>query len=108
MTNSDPNAILRNPALAFDPVTNPVVGFQVFNDLLVLNGPGFNGLGALHNLAGLNIWNGGVTLGGPFPNTSDVTIGVEASTQLTISGDVTDDPTRTGARHPRPPQDPSR
>ena len=100
MTASDLNAVLRNPALAFDPVTNPVVGFQVYNDLLVLNGPGFNGLGALHNLTGLNIWNGGVTLGGPFPNTSDVTIGVEASTQLTISGDVTDDPTRTGPNIP--------
>ena len=96
VSGTDANAVLQNPALPFNPLTNPVVGFQVFNDLLILNGPGFDGLGALHNLAGNNIWNGGVTLGGPLPNTSDVTIGVEAVTQLTVSGVVSDDPTRIG------------
>ena len=100
VAGTDPNAVLENPALAFDPVTNPVVGFQIFNDQLVLNGPGFNGLGALHNLTGKNIWNGAVTLGSPLPNTSDVTVGVETNTQLTVSGVVGDDPTRTGSDVP--------
>ena len=81
-------------------LSNPVIGFQVFNDLLTLNGPGFNNVGALHNLSGSNIWNGGLTLGSPLPNTSDITIGVEANTQLTVSGVVGDDPNRTGPDTP--------
>jgi autotransporter-associated beta strand protein len=100
VSGADPNAVLQDPTQPFNPVTNPVVGFQVFNDILVLNGPGFNGLGALHNLAGKNIWNGDVSLGGPVPNTSDVTIGVETNTVLTVEGVVSDDPTRTGADIP--------
>ncbi|MCS7271227.1 MAG: hypothetical protein NZ703_09085, partial [Gemmataceae bacterium] len=62
--------------------------------MLELNGPGFNGLGALHNKSGRNIWNGPVRLGSPLPNTSDVWIGVEPNTELTISGVVSDDPGR--------------
>ena len=100
LPNNDPNAVLQNPNLPFNPVTNPIVGLQVFNDLLTLNGPGFSGLGALHNLAGNNIWNGGVTLGSPLPNTSDIDIGVAEDTRLIISGVVGDDPNRTGADIP--------
>jgi len=96
LPGSDPNAVLQDPTLPFNPITNPVVGFQVYNDILVLNGPGFNGLGALHNLTGKNIWNGDLSLGGPLPNTSDVTIGVETNTVLTVEGVVSDDPSRTG------------
>jgi large repetitive protein len=97
---NDPNGILQNPAQPFHPVNNPYVGFQVFNNLLTLNGPGFGGIGALHNLTGNNIWNGGVTLGSPLPNTSDITIGVAADTELKISGVVRDDPGRTGSDIP--------
>jgi autotransporter-associated beta strand protein len=37
ISGTDPNAILQNPGLPFNATTNPVVGFQVFNDILVLN-----------------------------------------------------------------------
>ena len=100
LPSADPNAILQDPSKPFDVLSNPVIGFQVFNDLLTLNGPGFNNVGALHNLSGSNIWNGGLTLGSPLPNTSDITIGVEANTQLTVSGVVGDDPNRTGPDTP--------
>ena len=100
LPSADPNAILQDPSKPFDVLSNPVIGFQVFNDLLTLNGPGFNNVGALHNLSGSNIWNGGLTLGSPLPNTSDITIGVEANTPLTVSGVVGDDPNRTGPDTP--------
>ena len=67
LPSTDPNAILQDPSKPFDVLSNPVIGFQVFNDLLTLNGPGFNNVGALHNLSGSNIWNGGLTLGSPLP-----------------------------------------
>src|SRR5262249_31671313 len=47
-------------------------GFIVANEQLTLNGPGFNGLGALDSLNGDNTWTGDVTLGSPDPNGSDV------------------------------------
>jgi autotransporter-associated beta strand protein len=96
----DPNGILQNPNQPYNPTSNPYVGFQVFNDQLELNGPGFAGLGALHNKSGRNIWNGPVRLGSPLPNTSNITIGVEANSELTISGVISDDPGRTGAAIP--------
>ncbi|MEJ5277288.1 MAG: autotransporter-associated beta strand repeat-containing protein, partial [Thermogemmata sp.] len=96
----DPNGILRDPTQPYHPVNNPYIGFQVFNNLLELNGPGFNNLGALHNKSGSNIWNGDVRLGSPLPNTSDVTIGADSNSQLTISGVVSDDPGRTGSDIP--------
>ena len=96
----DPNGILRDPTLPYHSVNNPYIGFQVFNALLELNGPGFNGLGALHNKSGSNIWNGDVRLGSPPPNDSDITIGVDSNSQLTISGVVSDDPGRSGGNIP--------
>ena len=100
----DPNGILQtpNPSLATYSKADPYVGFQVFNDLLVLNGPGFNPtapnstgfasgvLGALYNLSGTNGWDGNVILGSPstVPNTGDVDINAAANTSLTISGVV--------------------
>ena len=77
-----------------------MIGFQVFNDLLTLNGPGYNpvnpgttgagSLGALHNLTGDNIWSGDVTLGSLPPSTGFVGIGVAADTELIVSGAVID------------------
>lgn len=76
-------------------------GFSVQNELLVLNGAGFTGLGAMHNLKGNNTWAGDVILGSPVPNGSAVQIGVAPSpvyltptTDLLISG-VIDDPNAT-------------
>jgi autotransporter-associated beta strand protein len=97
---NDPNAVLLDPTKAFNSVTNPIVGFQVFNDLITLNGPGFGGIGALSNLAGNNGWDGNVFLGGGSPNTGAASIGAAASTvnspntDLTISG-VVSDPNQT-------------
>ena len=68
-------ALLLNPAAPFHLVANPVVGFQVFNDLITLNGPGFGNIGALSNLAGRNSWNGDVILGSPPPVPGSVSIG---------------------------------
>src|SRR5262249_29839830 len=42
--------------------------FTVLNELLTLNGPGFNGMGALDNVRGDNEWAGNVILGSPSPN----------------------------------------
>ncbi len=97
---NDPNGLLQFPNQPYNAKTNPYVGFQVFNDLLVLNGPGFNPtavntsgfnsgvLGALYNQSGSNAWDGNVILGSPgtLPNTGDVTIGANANSNLTISG----------------------
>ena len=82
---SNPNAILNSGGV--------VVGFQVFNDLLVINGPGAdpqapfdaspafpdaeiegltqNHLGALYNSSGTNGWDGNVTLGSITSSTTD-------------------------------------
>src|SRR5262249_12794055 len=54
-------------------------GFTVLDELLTLNGPGFNGLGALNNLLGNNHWAGHGILGSAAPGT-DVQIGVAANT----------------------------
>ena len=92
--STDPQAILQNPALPYNASTNPVVGFMVFNDPIILNGPGDdpnapgagvpgdaggtlglgntqNYLGALYNAAGANIWDGNVTLGSITSSTAD-------------------------------------
>src|SRR5205814_1789102 len=86
----DPNGILKSPALPFNAITNPYVGFTVLKERLTLNGPGFNGLGALYNATGNNDWASGVTLGSLNPLGSDVSIGVAASTNLIVSGVVSD------------------
>jgi fibronectin-binding autotransporter adhesin len=86
----DPNGILQNPALPFNAVSNLYVGFQVFNDLITLNGSGFNGLGALSNAAGNNGWDGNVILGSGPPNSGAASIGAAAGSQLTVSGVVQD------------------
>jgi autotransporter-associated beta strand protein len=62
-------------------------GFPVTSEQLVLNGPGFGGIGALDNLGGDNTWAGAITLGSPSPNGSPVSIGVDSSA-LTLSGGV--------------------
>ena len=95
---NDPNGVLQNPSLPFNPVTNPYVGFQVFRNQLFLNGPGFNNQGALVNLTGRNIWNGTVTIRTPYGgSTQPVLIGVappaanlpsEDIGNLTISGQI--------------------
>jgi autotransporter-associated beta strand protein len=83
---TDPNAIV---------VGGKVVGFQVFNDQVTLNGAGFGGLGALYNLNGANGWDGNVVLGTtPGPGNA-IDIGAAtplagANTDLTISGQISD------------------
>jgi autotransporter-associated beta strand protein len=91
----DPNGVLTNPALPFNAKTNPYVGFQVFNELLVLNGPGSADQGALSNENGDNIWGGSVILGSPSPNNAGfVYVGAAATstndpnTDLNIEGVV--------------------
>ncbi len=96
----DANGVLKDRTKVFDAVKNPYLGFQVFNEQLTLNGAGFNGMGALVNANGNNIWNGSVFLGSPAPSTGSVAIAVtaapsaNANTDLTISG-VISDPNRT-------------
>ncbi|MDW8244825.1 MAG: autotransporter-associated beta strand repeat-containing protein, partial [Thermogemmata sp.] len=87
---NDPNGILQNPNLPYHPTNNPYVGFQVFNQLLTLNGPGYGGIGALNNLAGQNIWSGNITLGSLPPATGAISIGAEALSSLTLSGVIAD------------------
>jgi autotransporter-associated beta strand protein len=98
---NDPNGILLNSALPFDPITNPYIGFTVLDEQLTLNGPGANGvsstqylvgtnLGALAGGQGSNQWAGNVVLGSPTPNGSNVSIGVSAGNTLTVSGVISD------------------
>ena len=61
--------------MPFHSVANPVVGFQVFGDLITLNGPGIGNIGALNSLTGRNGWNGDVILGSPPPAPGSVSIG---------------------------------
>ena len=97
--STDPNAILQDPTKPFNSFSNPIVGFQVFNDLLTLNGPGFNNVGTLSNLAGKNGWDGGASNGGvilgnlTLDTTSPVNIGAAANSELTI-GAIISDPNR--------------
>jgi autotransporter-associated beta strand protein len=79
------------------PASGP--GLTIVNKLLILNGGGFNGLGALDNLQGNNTWTGNVILGSPAPIGSAVTIRTENNPvtsqlppyyTLTISGVVED------------------
>jgi len=96
---SDPNWILQDPTMPFNATTNPFVGFQVPNVQLTLNGAGaLSGTpavnsGAMDNLNGLNVWTGNVILGSPPPDGQDISIGVEATddiSTLTISGVVSE------------------
>jgi autotransporter-associated beta strand protein len=87
---TDPNLLFQNPFLPYNATTNPVVGFQVFNDILVLNGPGYSNLGALYSLNGNNGWDGSVILGSVPPEYDGVAIGAFANTTLMISGIVSD------------------
>jgi autotransporter-associated beta strand protein len=73
------------------------VGFTVANKLLTLNGFGIygtglltstNGIGALYNLNGSNVWTGSVFLGSPAPNNESPAIGVQEATTLTVTGVV--------------------
>jgi autotransporter-associated beta strand protein len=70
------------------------VGFTVSNVLLVLNGTGSTGQGALDNFNGNNTWAGNVVLGSLPPNGFDVAIGSESQgatpLNLTITGVVAD------------------
>src|SRR5262249_52033366 len=53
---------------------------SVTDEALTLNGPGVNNEGALNNVSGINTWSGPVTL------PSDGSVGVNAASQLTLSG----------------------
>jgi autotransporter-associated beta strand protein len=69
------------------------VGFTVLNELLTINGGGFNGQGALDNLQGNNTWTGNVTLGSFNAFSQSATIrtdGPGPGFTLTVSGVVQD------------------
>jgi autotransporter-associated beta strand protein len=100
---TDPDALVgslfqyyQNSDLATQSAAKPnsIDGFQVFNDILVLNGPGFNpgtgGLGALYNAAGDNEWDGSVILGSSPPALANPFINTAANTQLLASGIIND------------------
>jgi autotransporter-associated beta strand protein len=59
-------------------------GMTVLPDLLALNGNGVGNAGALENVNGTNTWTGSITL------QSNTSIGVDPTTQLTVSGTVQD------------------
>lgn len=96
------SSVTGSATLQLEAITGP--GFTVVDERLTLNGPGFGGQGALHNLAGNNSWGtkttlpdgvtttstGAVTLGSPPPFGVNVQIGVAATTNLTINGVVDD------------------
>ncbi len=58
----------------------------VSNELLVLNGAGFGGTGALFGNTGNNVWAGNIILGSAAPYGSSVTIDVAETSTLTVSG----------------------
>ena len=87
---TDASAILQDPSQDFHPVANPVVGFQVFNDLITLNGPGFGNIGALNSLTGRNSWNHDVILGSPPPTPGSVSVGAANGSELEIEGVIRD------------------
>ena len=100
LASNDPNALTgapfqyyENAALTPNSVTKPtttVGGFQVFNDILVLNGPGFNNQGALYNASGDNEWDGSIILGSPPPALANPWINNAPNTQLIVSGVISD------------------
>ncbi len=67
-------------------------GLTIANKLLILNGAGFNGDGALDNLQGFNVWTGNVILGtsSASPNVTIEADGSDPAYSLTISGVVSD------------------
>ncbi len=96
---SDPNALVgslfqyyQNGSLATASKSNPtsIDGFQVYNDILIMNGPGFNGLGALYNAVGDNEWDGSIILGSPPPALANPFINNAPNTQLLVSGIISD------------------
>lgn len=66
------------------------VGFTITNELLTLNGGGYNPgtgtLGALYNFSGNNTWAGNIIIGSPNPVGSAATIDVAPKTTLTVTG----------------------
>ena len=85
---SDPNAPLTRRLQALSV-------FQVFNDILVLNGPGFNNGSATSaragfNASGSNEWDGSVVLGSAAPSLANPYINTAANSQLIVSGVVSD------------------
>jgi autotransporter-associated beta strand protein len=68
------------------------VGFTVTNELLILDGDGLNGDGALLNVAGNNTWAGDIILGNSQFTPTNPSIGVNEGTSLTVTGIVKDDP----------------
>lgn len=95
LPGTDPNAILRDSSKPFDATTNPVVGFQVYNDRLILLGPGYTSTGALRNKAGDNNWNGEITLRSPVNAQIAVQVFAAATTNLIIDGRIGADPLTT-------------
>jgi autotransporter-associated beta strand protein len=76
-------------------------GFTIKDEFLTLNGPGYNGAGALVNVNGINHWAGSIVLGSAGTNGTDVTIGVTAATTTNPNTDlyldgVISDPDRAG------------
>ena len=80
---------------------------MVFNQPLTIYGTGIENTGALHNISGINIWSGNITLGLPYGGTlpSTAAIGVDpdpnpksdstfftADYSLTVTGKIEDDP----------------
>lgn len=61
----------------------PAGGVTV-DEFLTLNGTGVGATGGLRNVSGNNTWTGTITL------KTDSSIGVDAATQLTVTGQVTD------------------
>jgi autotransporter-associated beta strand protein len=114
LTIRDPNALGNSPSFTNSVVVNSTItgtgtlqldnedvtrpGFTVANELLTLNGVGFNpgtgNIGALDNFNGNNIWSGNVTLGSAPPTGSPVSIAVDSQgitpTLLLISGVIGD------------------
>ncbi len=94
LASTDPNGILQNPSLPYDPVANPFIGFQVPDKLLTLNGAGLNGakgvaIGAIDNGVGTNTWTGNVIMGSLPPDGQPISLGAESFDPyypLTLSG----------------------
>ena len=60
--------------------------FTIPDELLTLNGDGFNGEGALFGHSGDSVWAGNVILGSAVPYGSNVTIAVADGQSVTVSG----------------------
>jgi autotransporter-associated beta strand protein len=77
---SQPTTVASGASLQLYNVANPVA-----DEGLTINGPGFNGLGALENVAGSNTWSRTINLG------SNSAIGVDGAADiLTINAAIVD------------------